>query len=80
MASYFAKMIFFKNQQRDTGCTKSQKCCYSQETFVLTYFITQYTIQDKNDRFWSSFSSMEAKNTTCTGCPTVKFDNLAVKS
>ena len=51
----------WQKSKKDTGCPKNQKCCYSQKTYGPTCFITQYTIQDKNDRFGLCFSSMVAK-------------------
>ncbi len=59
-------MTFFKNLHKDTGCQKSQKSCYSQETF-------------ENDRFWSSFSYIRAKN-TIKGSPKVNLTTVTVKS
>ncbi len=73
MGSYFTIITFFKNQQVLSRVSQEilrkmsfsqknkKKCCFSQETYGVTCFITQYTIQDKNDRFGLCFSSMVAK-------------------
>ncbi len=44
MASYFAKMSFFKNQQKDAGCQKKEK-------YDLTRVIVQYTFYKKMTNF-----------------------------
>ena len=74
MAYYFSKNI--KKRYR---VSKNSKMLLLPENLQsnLLYYPIYYL--EKNDRFGSIFSSMEANN-TFTGCPKEKFDNLAVKS
>ena len=41
MVSCFAKMKFYGNENKIQGVQKNQKCCFSQETYSPTCFITQ---------------------------------------